>query len=157
MNMISTRSSNVIDLQYIYYLPFCNIFTSADKFHKTIAPFFMSKNQLFVDSAKIKADLKLVADRWDETDKSTGTFFFIKHPWVGTGMISEFIWDRYVPNWRDSAQGQKPYSRTNEENAREIEKIQPILDEIELIIRKSEDETIDEWDALLNPKNNKTS
>ena len=103
MNMLSTRATNVIDLQYLYYLPFCRVFTSGDKFHKQLAPLFMQPNQVFVDSVKLKADLKLIADRWDETDRNSGTAFFIKYPWRGEGMVSEQIWDRCAPNWREYA------------------------------------------------------
>jgi len=103
MGMLSTRASNVIDLQYLYYLPFCHVFTSGDKFHKQVAPLFMQQNQLFVDPAKLKADLKMIADKWDQTDKDSGTAFFIKYPWRGENMVSEVIWDKCVPNWREYA------------------------------------------------------
>ncbi len=151
MDMLSTRASNVIDLQYLYYLPFCRVFTSGDKFHKQVAPLFMQQNQIFVDPVKLKADLKMIADKWDETDKTSGTAFFIKHPWRGEGMISEIIWDKCVPNWREYADRPEPEPRTPEENAKLMKEMRPMMDAIEKHGRKRGDGPINDWDAKLNP------
>lgn len=151
MDMLSTRASNVIDLQYLYYLPFCRVFTSSDKFHKQVAPLFMQPNQVFVDPAKLKADLKMIADKWDQTDKSTGTAFFIKYPWRGEGMVSETIWDRCVPSWREYADRPEPEPRTPEENAKLMEEMRPMMEAMEKAGRKPGDGPINEWDAMLNP------
>tara|TARA_R110001606_G_C15325199_1_gene645002 strand:+ start:256 stop:1455 length:1200 start_codon:yes stop_codon:yes gene_type:complete len=151
MDMLSTKASNVIDLQYLYYLPFCHVFTSGDKFHKQVAPLFMQQNQLFVDPAKLKADLKMIADKWDQTDKDSGTAFFIKYPWRGENMVSEAIWDKCVPNWREYADQPEPEPRTPEENTKLMAKLRPMMDAIEKAGRKPEDGPINEWDAKLNP------
>ena len=151
MDMLSTRASNVIDLQYLYYLPFCRVFTSGDKFHKDVAPLFMQPNQVFVDPVKLRADLKMIANKWDQTDKSTGTAFFIKYPWRGEGMLSEVIWDRCVPNWREYADRPEPEPRTPEENAKLIDKMRPMMEAMEKAGRKPGDGPINEWDAMLNP------
>ena len=42
------RPSHRIDLAYLYYLPFCMVFTSNDNFHADIVPFFLRDNQSFV-------------------------------------------------------------------------------------------------------------
>jgi len=36
----SERPSNRVDVAYLYYLPFCMIFTSGDKLHRKITPLF---------------------------------------------------------------------------------------------------------------------
>lgn len=151
MDMLSTRASNVIDLQYLYYLPFCHVFTSGDKFHKKVAPLFMQPNQVFVDAAKLKADLKMIADKWDQTDKKSGTAFFIKFPWRDEGMVSEVIWDKCVPNWRDYADRPEPEPRTPEERARLMAELRPMMEAMEKAGRKRGDGPINEWDAMLNP------
>jgi hypothetical protein len=38
------RRSNKIDIAYLYYLPFCMIFTSRDKLHQKTAPLFASES-----------------------------------------------------------------------------------------------------------------
>ena len=57
-DLISTRSTNRVDMEYLYYLPFCMVFCSEDKFHCQIAPFFLGENQQFVRGADLKDDLK---------------------------------------------------------------------------------------------------
>ncbi|MCH2548268.1 MAG: hypothetical protein MK052_11770 [Alphaproteobacteria bacterium] len=56
------KSKSYIDLQYIYYLPFCMCFASKDKFHKKVAPLFMETDQSFVWGDDLKADLSNIHD-----------------------------------------------------------------------------------------------
>lgn len=39
------KASHAIDLAYLYYLPFCTVFTSRDNFHVQVAPLFMDPFQ----------------------------------------------------------------------------------------------------------------
>jgi hypothetical protein len=36
--LVSQKPSNFIDAQYLYYLPFCDVFVSGDKLHKRLVP-----------------------------------------------------------------------------------------------------------------------
>jgi hypothetical protein len=38
------RKSNMVDVAYLYYLPFCQVFTSSDKLHRTVAPYSSEPN-----------------------------------------------------------------------------------------------------------------
>lgn len=51
------RASNINDVAYLYYLPFCMLFVSSDRLHRECAPLFMRKNQEFVWGIDLKADL----------------------------------------------------------------------------------------------------
>lgn len=57
-NLVGTRPTNMLDLQYFYYLPFAKLFTSNDKFQKSLVPYLIDSNQDFVDGAELKKDLK---------------------------------------------------------------------------------------------------
>lgn len=57
-NLVGTRPTNMLDLQYFYYLPFAKLFTSNDKFQKRLAPYLIDANQEFIDGAELKQDLK---------------------------------------------------------------------------------------------------
>jgi len=57
-NLVGTRPTNMLDLQYFYYLPFAKLFTSNDKFQKSLAPYLIDTNQDFIDGAELKKDLK---------------------------------------------------------------------------------------------------
>lgn len=52
------RPSNINDLAYLFYLPFCMVFLSTDRLHRTCAPLFMRPNQQFLWGADVKADLR---------------------------------------------------------------------------------------------------
>ena len=62
--LIGTRVTNFIDLQYLYYLPFCAAFSSRDKLHKTLVPHFLQEEQVFIDGDELKRDLKKQHERW---------------------------------------------------------------------------------------------
>ena len=53
----STRPSHQVDIAYLFYLPFCTLFTSSDKLHRQCAALFMRPNQEFVWGPDLKADL----------------------------------------------------------------------------------------------------
>lgn len=56
--LIGTRPTNRVDLEYFYYLPFGNVFTSNDKFHKSLIPLLLREDQKFIVGQELKEDLK---------------------------------------------------------------------------------------------------
>jgi hypothetical protein len=44
----NVKQSHHIDLAYLYYLPFCAVFSSRDNFHVHVSPLFMHAAQQFV-------------------------------------------------------------------------------------------------------------
>lgn len=48
------KSDDQIDLEYLFYLPFCNVFASNDKLHKALAPQLLVSNQVFVSGSDLK-------------------------------------------------------------------------------------------------------
>lgn len=54
----NVKPSHHIDLAYLYYLPFCSVFSSRDSFHAQVAPLFLSPAQQFVHGDDLKADLR---------------------------------------------------------------------------------------------------
>lgn len=61
-NLISTRPTNRVDLEYLYYQPFGNLFTSNDKVHKNLAPLLLRPYQKFILGSNLKQDLKMVVE-----------------------------------------------------------------------------------------------
>jgi len=57
LQRIPERPTNIVDLEYLYYLPFCHVFTSGDKLHRDLAPLFMSREQHFIWAQDLKAAL----------------------------------------------------------------------------------------------------
>lgn len=56
--LIGTRPTNKVDLEYLYYLPFCHVFSSNDHLHVKLAPLLLRSDQHFVKGAMLKEDLK---------------------------------------------------------------------------------------------------
>jgi hypothetical protein len=55
------KSSNYVDLAYLYYLPFCQVFISTDKIHRHTVPLFMdAARQAFVWGPDLRAELALL-------------------------------------------------------------------------------------------------
>lgn len=61
-NLIGTRPTNRVDLEYLYYLPFGHVFTSNDKVHKKLAPLLLRNDQKFIAGPDLKLDLKNIVD-----------------------------------------------------------------------------------------------
>jgi len=68
-DLIGPRSTNRVDMEYLYYLPFCKVFCSSDKFHKNVAPFFLDKDQQFIIGSDMENDLKELAQQRNEEGK----------------------------------------------------------------------------------------
>jgi hypothetical protein len=64
-DILSTRSTNRLDLEYILYLPFCKVFCSCDHFHLVFAPFFLQPDQDVVDGRVLKNDLRQIRNYFE--------------------------------------------------------------------------------------------
>lgn len=99
----SRKAKSHIDMQYIFYLPFCMSFTSSDSFHKDVVPLFLKDNQTFIDGADLKRDLKnmaefLAAEPADHLSKTNQSY-----PPQLDGCVIAKDFDFHVPNWRKRA------------------------------------------------------
>jgi hypothetical protein len=99
-----SRASHRVDIAYLYYLPFCMVFTSNDKLHINIAPLFLRENQTFVSGADFKAELKKMNDHYSALPEETlvkGMMSFARHPPLDASFLTTQLWDKHSPSWRD--------------------------------------------------------
>jgi len=99
----NVKPSHQVDLAYLYYLPFCSVFTSKDRFHSQIVPLFLSPMQDFVNGIEFKEDMsRLVAyySALPEDVLKTGLMNFAAHPPDDKTFSSTRMWDKYLPTWR---------------------------------------------------------
>jgi hypothetical protein len=98
------RASNKVDIAYLFYLPFCMLFTSSDKLHRRCAPLFTSGNQEFVWGPDLKTDLGEIdqhLDRLPDSEKEQGLFEIASRPPDRQGSVVAGLWDRFLrPDWR---------------------------------------------------------
>ena len=53
------------DLEYLYYLPFTELFSSDDRKHKRLVPYLLREHQKFIPGAKLKTDLTKLTAEWN--------------------------------------------------------------------------------------------
>jgi len=99
------KITNRVDLAYLYYLPFCMVFTSSDKFHRDCTPLFLRPDQQFVWGPELKAELKRLNEYYSampESIKEKGIYAFAEQPPVVEGALMTQLWDRFLrPAWRE--------------------------------------------------------
>jgi len=70
--IIGPRRSDICDLEYLYYAPFCRFFVSGDRLHRALWVATTTK-AMFCNGAEVKADLKRRAElRKEAPDKVAG-------------------------------------------------------------------------------------
>jgi hypothetical protein len=148
------RPSNKIDIAYLYYLPFCMVFTSNDHLHAKIVPFFLRENQTFISGRDLKADLGKLDKFYDDYPddvKEQGVTSFAIYPPKDSSFLTAQLWDKHMsPTWRDRDPTFKPrtdsaFAQKIAEEMRQPEKAPPIsngttfsLDDADhIIIRRS--------------------
>jgi len=97
------KASHQIDLAYLYYLPFCAVFSSRDNFHVQVAPLFMHPAQQFVHGDDLKADLKRLDELYLQLPAETrekGLYTFAQFPPDDSSYLTTRLWDAYLPDWR---------------------------------------------------------
>ncbi len=48
------KADNKVDISYLYYLPFCRVFTSSDNLHERVVPLFLRDDQSFVKGPELR-------------------------------------------------------------------------------------------------------
>jgi hypothetical protein len=87
----------MIDLQYLYYLPFCQVFVSDDRVHKMLATGLMRRNQIFVLGRALKADIERIMGERDglaQDDPRRQEYTYGGFPPQPEGSIVQLAWDR---------------------------------------------------------------
>jgi len=124
-----------IDIAYLYYLPFCKIFTSNDNLHINITKFFLRPDQTFIKGSDLKIDLAKLDSYYSSLPKKikdTGISTFAPCPPDDLSFLTTQIWDKYMSkDWRDI----KNKIRNFKENKPESE--QYILTKIKNMLNKS--------------------
>jgi hypothetical protein len=96
------RASNLIDMAYLFYLPFARVFVSTDNLHRRVVPLFLTEKQEFVWGPELKADLRKTDNHFaglPEEERAKGLFLLAKEPPASAVLICGH-WDRFLPGWR---------------------------------------------------------
>jgi hypothetical protein len=99
-NLIGTRPTNRIDLEYLYYVPFAKAFASGDSVHAFLAPLAFDQDQTFISRDALKEDAKYVLA---ETDRllAEGAKRPIQYPPAQPGSALLGLWKKHMPPRED--------------------------------------------------------
>ena len=125
------RPSHKIDVAYLYYLPFCMVFTSNDRLHKLLAPLFLRDDQSFISGEELKADFARLDAHYStlsQETKARGVYVFAHSPPHDTSLLVTRLWDKYMsPKWRErktpSPQPQSPIGKEFSDKIKEMERM----------------------------------
>lgn len=107
------RPSNKIDIAYLHYLPFCNVFISGDRLHRSTANIFLGKDQRFVWGPDLKEDLKRLNDHYlklPQETKDRGVISFASRPPEEGNFLTAELWDMLSTSWRNKSENLAPLS-----------------------------------------------
>lgn len=95
-DLIGTRPTNHVDLQYLYYLPFCLVFSSNDNFHKNVINLLMGDRHSFVTGEELKKALKeLVSYRETLSERKDIERTLKEPPEILTNLVCQ-LWSKYL-------------------------------------------------------------
>ena len=101
--LIRWQPTNLIDVQYLYYLPFCMVFASNDRLHHNLAPLLIRENQSYVPGIELKADLRRIADFKDSLDNLKGrklAYALGSYPPPRKDSVVYQLWKKFMHPWR---------------------------------------------------------
>lgn len=97
--------TNLLDVQYLYYAPFCQVFSSNDNLHQVMAPHVLRGDQMFISGTALKSDLRRLADRRDALDEeelAAERFALGDYPPPQSESLVYQAWQRYMRPWNPS-------------------------------------------------------
>ncbi len=100
--VVTTRTTNRIDIEYFKYLPFTEVFSSGDSLHAKLFPVFAHPTQNFISGTDLKAALREMSDYYEalsKEEKSHGSMTYGDYPPVKMDNAITKLFDRRFPNW----------------------------------------------------------
>ena len=127
------RPSNRMDISYLFYLPFVQVFVTNDTQQYKWAKYFLRLDQELIKGMVLKEDLKALnlfyKESISEQEAEKGIISLVHHPPREGDFLTAKLWDKFLPRWKeiDNADIDKGW-------ADELERIPPekkrFLDEV---------------------------
>lgn len=143
--LVATRPTNQLDLEYLFYLPFCKVFITNDKFQKSLAQLFVTDDQVFVDGHAMKQDFKQIEEYLHTVGEPNDIIRLRKEPPQIPDLLTYRLWKRFL-NWPNKLP--PPTAKEQEKARRKMEDIMnavetgnytgfPNSDELEFVTMQS--------------------
>lgn len=98
------KKSDLVDIAYLCYLPFCDIFISSDNLQMKYAPLFITADQQCIKGSEIKKLLKEINTHFEqlpEDIRMNGISLFAKNPPIESLSFLNESLNKYLPAWRE--------------------------------------------------------
>lgn len=123
--LFSTRSTNLLDIQYVFYLPFCYMFVTNDSFQRDFANLFAT-SQTTVNGGDFKTDLENITSYYENLSQNERTereFQYGSYPPENKNSITSQMWKKYMRPWKPGS-GNRAVRHTREEEKKIAKDIQ---------------------------------
>lgn len=125
--LIGTRSTNRIDMEYLYYSPFAYIFCSGDKLHIKLANEILGADQSFVHRDALRTALREVANCRREVRELEHGRRADTQPREDS--LIRKLWKKHWGKWPDKPPGTlRPL--TEEQQAEAMKSVKPFMDAV---------------------------
>jgi hypothetical protein len=93
--------THVVDVQYLNYLPFCQVFSSNDKLHDILVPALKRDDQTFLNGDELKKMAREEADSWDaiemqDPERYSRLRWALNSPLPKRNSLFFELWRRYL-------------------------------------------------------------
>ena len=124
-NLVGTKPTNRIDLEYLFYAPFTNGFSSCDKFLVKMSQIALPEAQMFIHGHDLRDDLLSLTRLWEQfTTEEAEEERQTPGPPEKESSVTHKVWQRYMkPGYR--LQRRPKLTREVTERLREV--IAPIM------------------------------
>jgi len=124
--LLGTRNSNIVDVEYLYYTPFCRVFSSGDKFLQRMASLVLADDQSFVCRDDLRQTLDEVAVR-REAASSVSAASPVQNPPVepDENSLIQALWKKHHGRFVPQA-NREPVSRERSEQI--MKELRPIME-----------------------------
>lgn len=130
-DLITPKRTNPIDLEYLFYLPFCMAFVSGDKFQADLSKLLLTARQDFIERDALKTDLAWLKEEWEGLDKQEREKRFYDYgphpPQHNPDSITYKLWKKHMKPWKPGSGNLK---LSEEQQKRLMAQMQPMIDAI---------------------------
>ncbi len=131
--LVGTKRTNIIDLEYLFYAPFCMAFCSGDKFHAALTPAVLRNDQTFVPRDDLKKDLNRLVTEWDslsEEQRTKRACDYGSYPPPNPDSVTHQLWVKHGGPWQPGS-GNRALNMTEEESKKLMEQLRPFMEAID--------------------------
>lgn len=136
----SKKGKAHLDMQYFYYLPFCQIFSSDDKEIVQLFPFFQRPDQVFITKADLQKDLKNLSVYLASLSEEESTSFYEEYGPYPPELEDSFTVDMWKKLMRarqkQAGKRSRPSPETEAEIREQLREIQKAVEQQQTVEKK---------------------